>query len=190
MFVIIIIIIFIFSYIITVIAGGGSRGGSSGGSSGSSSGGSSGDSSGGSSGDSSGDSSGGSGGDGINFGKYNSELKPIIKLINNQDYKNALMELETFVYENPQSADGWNYIGFVSRNLEKYEDAERYYGLGLEIDSKHKGILEYQGELYLKTNRIDKAKANLAMLDDLCSFNCTYKNKLAKKIDEAVSSAF
>ena len=100
------------------------------------------------------------------------------------------MELETFVYENPQSADGWNYIGFVSRNLEKYEDAERYYGLGLEIDSKHKGILEYQGELYLKTNRIDKAKANLAVLDDLCIFNCTYKNKLAKKIDEAVSSAF
>ena len=133
---------------------------------------------------------GGSSGDGINLGKYNSELKPIIKLINNQDYKNALMELETFVYENPQSADGWNYIGFVSRNLEKYEDAERYYGLGLEIDSKHKGILEYQGELYLKTNRIDKAKANLAVLDDLCSFNCTYKNKLAKKIDEAVSSAF
>ena len=137
-----------------------------------------------------GGSSGGSGGDGINLGKYNSELKPIIKLINNQDYKNALMELETFVYENPQSADGWNYIGFVSRNLEKYEDAERYYGLGLEIDSKHKGILEYQGELYLKTNRIDKAKANLAVLDDLCSFNCTYKNKLAKKIDEAVSLAF
>jgi len=136
------------------------------------------------------DGGGGSGGDVINLGKYNSELKPIIKLINNQDYKNALMELETFVYENPQSADGWNYIGFVSRNLEKYEDAERYYGLGLEIDSKHKGILEYQGELYLKTNRIDKAKANLAVLDDLCSFNCTYKNKLAKKIDEAVSSAF
>lgn len=140
--------------------------------------------------DGGGGSSGGSGGDVINLGKYNSELKPIIKLINNQDYKNALMELETFVYENPQSADGWNYIGFVSRNLEKYEDAERYYGLGLEIDSKHKGILEYQGELYLKTNRIDKAKANLAVLDDLCSFNCTYKNKLAKKIDEAVSSAF
>jgi tetratricopeptide (TPR) repeat protein len=136
------------------------------------------------------DGGGGSGGDVINLGKYNSELKPIIKLINNQDYKNALMKLETFVYENPQSADGWNYIGFVSRNLEKYEDAERYYGLGLEIDSKHKGILEYQGELYLKTNRIDKAIANLAVLDDLCSFNCTYKNKLAKKIDEAVSSAF
>ncbi len=137
-----------------------------------------------------GGSSGGSSGDGTNLGKYNSKLKPIIKLINNQDYKNALIELEAFVYENPQSADGWNYIGFVSRNLEKYEDAERYYGLGLEIDSKHKGILEYQGELYLKTNRIDKAKANLAVLDDLCSFNCTYKNKLAKKIDEAISLAF
>jgi len=189
MFLIRVLFLFIFSISIAAAGGGGSSGGGSSGG-GSSGGGSSGGGSSGGGSSGGGSSGGGSGGDGINLGKYNSELKPIIKLINNQDYKNALMELETFVYENPQSADGWNYIGFVSRNLEKYEDAERYYGLGLEIDSKHKGILEYQGELYLKTNRIDKAKANLAVLDDLCSFNCTYKNKLAKKIDEAVSSAF
>ena len=104
------------------------------------------------------------------------------RAINNEDYKTALIALEEFVYENPQSADGWNYIGFVSRNLEKYEDAERYYALGLEIKPNHKGILEYQGELYLKTDRIEKARENLSMLNDLCSFNCSYRDKLAKKI--------
>ena len=78
--------------------------------------------------------------------------------------------------------DGWNYIGFVSRQLEKYEDAERYYELGLEINPKHKGILEYQGELFLKTNRIDLARENLSKLNDMCSFNCTYRDQLAKKI--------
>tara|TARA_B110000008_G_C16664533_1_gene442249 strand:- start:128 stop:616 length:489 start_codon:yes stop_codon:yes gene_type:complete len=133
---------------------------------------------------------GGSGGDGANYGKYSSELKPIFVMINNEMYEDALIELEAFVYENPQSADGWNSIGFASRKLGNFEDAERYYNLGLEINSKHKGILEYQGELYLQTNRIEKAKENLAILDEMCSFNCSYRNKLARKIDEAIASAF
>ena len=103
-------------------------------------------------------------------------------MINDENFEDALLELEVFVYDNPQSADGWNYIGFVSRQLEKYEDAERYYELGLEINPKHKGILEYQGELFLKTNRIDLARENLSKLNDMCSFNCTYRDQLAKKI--------
>ena len=173
MFIVRILFLLLFSISVAVSAGG---------SGGDSSGGSGGDSSGGSDGDSSGGSSGGSSGDGINLGIYSSELRPIIEIINNEDYKNALIALEEFVYENPQSADGWNYIGFVSRNLEKYEDAERYYALGLEIKPNHKGILEYQGELYLKTNRIEKARENLSILNDLCSFNCSYRDKLAKKI--------
>ena len=111
-------------------------------------------------------------------------------MINNEDYEIALIKLEAFVYENPQSADGWNSIGYASRKLGNFEDAERYYNLGLEIDSKHKGILEYQGELYLQTNRLEKAKENLAILDKMCSFNCSYRNKLAQKIDEAIASAF
>ena len=133
---------------------------------------------------------GGSGGDGANYGKYSSELKPIFVMINNEMYEDALIELEAFVYENPQSADGWNSIGFASRKLGNFEDAERYYNLGLEINSKHKGILEYQGELYIQTNRIEKAKENLAILDKMCSFNCSYRDKLARKIDDAIASAF
>ena len=111
-------------------------------------------------------------------------------MINKENYKGALIELESFVYENPQSADGWNSIGFASRKLGNYIDAERYYNLGLEIDPRHKGILEYQGELYLQTNRIEKAKANLDILNDLCSFNCTYRDDLARSIDEIIASAF
>ena len=74
--------------------------------------------------------SGGSGDSGDGGGnwsaQYDAELNPIIKLINDKNFEDALLELEVFVYANPQSADGWNYIGFVSRQLEKYEDAERY----------------------------------------------------------------
>ena len=56
--------------------------------------------------------------------------------------------------------------------------------MGLEINPKHKGILEYQGELYLETNRLDLAKENLKKLSDLCIFNCTEKKELANLISK------
>ena len=159
-------VLFFIMFLISIANGAGGSGGSSG-SSGSGSSGGSGDS---------------ADGGGNWSSEYDAELSPIMKMINNEKFEDALLELEIFVYANPQSADGWNYIGFVSRQLEKYEDAERYYELGLEINPKHKGILEYQGELFLKTNRIDLARENLSKLNDMCSFNCTYRDQLAKKI--------
>ena len=61
-----------------------------------------------------------------------------------------------------------NYLGFTSRKIGKFEDAEIYYKLGLEIDPKHNGINEYLGELYLSTNRPGLAKERLLVLKD-CS---------------------
>ena len=57
------------------------------------------------------------------------------------------------IRDSPQNASGWNLIGFASRKLGKYDDAEIYYNTGLEIESNHEGILAYQGELFLQTNR-------------------------------------
>ena len=37
---------------------------------------------------------------------------------------------------------------------------------GLEIKPNHNGINEYLGELYVKTNRIEKAKERLKVLKD------------------------
>ena len=90
--------------------------------------------------------------------------------------------LEEYVYKNPQNPDGWNLIGFTSRKLDLFEDAEVYYNTGIEIDANHKGILAYQGELYLKTNRYEMALDNLAKLTDMCVFNCYEKLDLAESI--------
>ena len=92
--------------------------------------------------------------------------------------------MEIYVYENPANASGWNMIGFVSRKLGKFEDSEIYYNTGLEIDSDHEGILAYQGELYLQTNRYNKALENLNKLKDLCNFNCYEKIELAEAIEK------
>ena len=65
----------------------------------------------------------------------------------------------------PLQADTLNYLGFTTRKLGDYENGEKYYLLGLEIDPNHKGINEYLGELYVVTNRMDLAKERLKVLE-------------------------
>ena len=101
----------------------------------------------------------------------------------NENYEGALKDLEVYVYENPQNANGWNLIGFASRKLERYDDAELYYKTGLEIDPNHDDILAYQGELYLETDRYDLALLNLDKLTEICVFNCDEKVELSKAIE-------
>ena len=68
----------------------------------------------------------------------------------------------------PNQADTLNYLGFTTRKLGDYENGEKYYLLGLEIDPNHKGINEYLGELYVTTNRLDLARERLKVLES-CS---------------------
>ena len=157
--------------------GGGSSGGQG------SSGGSSGGSVGGSSGGSSGGESDGTGYQGSTG--YDGELKRILfEIEKNENYEGALKDLEVYVYENPQNANGWSLIGFASRKLGKYEDSELYYSTGLEIDPNHDDILAYQGELFLETGRYEKALLNLEKLTEICVFNCDEKKELSEAISK------
>ena len=55
-------------------------------------------------------------------------------------------------------------MGFTSRKVGKFEEAEKFYLKGLDINPKHNGINEYLGELYVQTNRIEKANERLEVL--------------------------
>ena len=66
----------------------------------------------------------------------------------------------------PLQADTLNYLGFTTRKLGDYENGEKYYLLGLEINPNHVGINEYLGELYVVTNRLDLAKERLKVLEN------------------------
>ena len=72
--------------------------------------------------------------------------------------------------EKPNKADTLNYLGFTTRKLGDYENGEKYYLQGLAIEPNHIGINEYLGELYVQTNRIDKANERLEVLK-----NCNCK---------------
>ena len=81
-------------------------------------------------------------------------------------YKKAIGYLIKHNKEFPADPDTLNYLGFAHRKIGDYENAEIYYSMGLALDPKHVGINEYMGELFVVTNRLDKAKERLAVLKD------------------------
>ena len=81
-------------------------------------------------------------------------------------YKKAIGYLLKHNKKFPADPNTLNYLGFTHRKVGDYENAEIYYSMGLELDPKHVGINEYMGELFVVTNRIDKAKERLAVLKD------------------------
>ena len=85
-------------------------------------------------------------------------------------YKEAFNKLETANKKDKNNPDILNYMGFTSRKSGNFNDAVQFYLKGLSLDPKHNGINEYLGELYVQTNRIEKAKERLAVLK-----NCNCK---------------
>ena len=102
-------------------------------------------------------------------------------------YKKAQKLLLKSNKEKPLQADTLNYLGFTTRKLGDFENGEKYYLLGLEIDPNHVGINEYLGELYVVTNRLDLAKERLKVLE---SCNCEEYTELKEIIDGTKQSKY
>jgi tetratricopeptide (TPR) repeat protein len=79
-------------------------------------------------------------------------------------YSQAFKKLNEAYKSDEKNPDILNYMGFTSRKIGNFKEAEDYYLKGLNLNPKHNGINEYLGELYVQTNRIDKAKERLAIL--------------------------
>tara|TARA_B100000945_G_scaffold223752_1_gene180783 strand:- start:16 stop:504 length:489 start_codon:yes stop_codon:yes gene_type:complete len=79
-------------------------------------------------------------------------------------YKEAFSKLEKANKKDKNNPDILNYMGYTSRKSGNFNEAEKFYLKGLSLDPNHNGINEYLGELYVQTNRIEKAKERLAVL--------------------------
>ena len=84
-------------------------------------------------------------------------------------YSQAFKKLEKAYASEKKNPDILNYMGYTSRKIGNFEQAEKFYLTGLSIKPDHNGINEYLGELYVQTNRIDKANERL---DVLKNCNC------------------
>ena len=84
-------------------------------------------------------------------------------------YSQAFKKLEKAHLSDKKNPDILNYMGYTSRKIGNFEQAEKFYLTGLSIKPDHNGINEYLGELYVQTNRLDKANERL---DVLKNCNC------------------
>jgi len=110
-----------------------------------------------------------------------------IKLIDDEKYNKAIEQLTVLMETRSNDADVQNLLGFSHRKLEDFEQAVLFYNTALSIDPSHKGALEYLGELYVETNQLELANAQLEKLNKLCTF-CKERRNLKKAIRNHKSS--
>ena len=100
------------------------------------------------------------------------------------NYAAALPMLVALTKADAKNADAWNLLGFTDRNLGKMDDSSKAYLVVLKLNPNHLGALEYQGELFIQTGHVDKARANLARLQSLCG-NCEQVGDLSRALTAA-----
>ena len=85
-----------------------------------------------------------------------------------------------------QSADWHNLMGYSLRKKTppNLAEAEKYYQLALVKEPKHRGALEYYGELLLLKNDLTGAETMLSRLDKACTFSCEEYRDLKKSISQ------
>ena len=104
------------------------------------------------------------------------------KEIKAKNYDGAIKTL--LAANEPNSADRNNLLGYAQRKKTppNLNAAEFYYQAALKIDPKHKGALEYYGELLLMKNDLLGAEQMLARLDKVCFFSCEEYRDLKEAI--------
>ena len=104
------------------------------------------------------------------------------KEIKEKNYDGAIKTL--LAANEPNSADWNNLLGYAQRKKSppNLNAAEFYYQAALKIDPKHKGVLEYYGELLLMKNDLPGAEQMLARLDKVCFFSCEEYRDLKEAI--------
>ena len=108
-----------------------------------------------------------------------------VSLINQGKYAEAFDDLYLTAAAAGPHPDITTYMGYTQRKLGNYDTAKTYYAMALEVAPNHKGANEYLGELYVETGEMDKAYAQLAKLETICTFGCIEENELRSWIIDA-----
>jgi Flp pilus assembly protein TadD len=110
------------------------------------------------------------------------KLSAVREQIAARNFPGAIDELKRL--NDTGDADWNNLMGYSLRKgpIPDFAGAEKFYNEALRIDPKHRGALEYSGELYLQTGDLEKAEQRLAALDKACFFPCSEYSDLKKAI--------
>ena len=106
---------------------------------------------------------------------------------NLKNYNLAKRVFLTLIRKFPSSINSYILLAEMLRMENKFNDAEKVLHKALKINPNHNGINEYLGELYLSTNRPEKAKERLAVLQNC---NCEEYEELKVIIDGTKQSMY
>lgn len=106
------------------------------------------------------------------------------QLVNAGEYTAAIPKLRAVTVSEPTNADAFNLLAFSYRKSGDLDNAAPNYAKALELNPKHRGALEYQGEMYLQLGQVEKAEANLQRIDDICWLTCDEERQLQNAIAE------
>lgn len=97
-----------------------------------------------------------------------SSYSKMLKLIKNEQYAEAVQGLEKILETKKynKDADILNHYAFALRKTNNLTKAEEFYQKALSIEPTHREALEYIGELYVDTKRMDLANATLKKLEN------------------------
>ena len=87
-----------------------------------------------------------------------------VKLIKEGQFAKAIPVLHDVEAKARDDADVQNLLGFAYRKNGQLDKAGFHYEQALRLDPKHKGALEYQGELFLMLKDKASAEANYERL--------------------------
>jgi tetratricopeptide (TPR) repeat protein len=97
-----------------------------------------------------------------------SSYKKVLSMIKKEQFADAITELEKILTNTNYASDPdiLNHYAYSLRKTQNLIKAEEYYKKALSIDPGHRGALEYIGELYVDTKRLDLANATLKKLEN------------------------
>ena len=109
-------------------------------------------------------------------------LATVRNLISEKKWQDAIGELKRV--NETRNADWNNLMGYSLRKAQTpdLDAAERHYAEALRINPKHRGALEYSGELYLIKGDLAKAEQRLSALDKACFLPCEEHADLKKAV--------
>ena len=105
-----------------------------------------------------------------------------VALIKSKNYLDAITKLKKAEQSAKDDADIQNLLGFSYRKSGNLDEAAKHYDKALGLDPKHKGALEYQGELFLMLGDKAAAEENLEKLDKICWLGCEELDELRTAI--------
>lgn len=117
-------------------------------------------------------------------GEHPADYVTALPLVKARRFAEALPLLRQAEADQPFNADVLNQLGFTLRKLGRLDEARIAYDRALSVAPNHRGAREYRGELFVQTGDMAAARAELAVLERVCGWDCEEYRDLAAAIEK------